>query len=269
MHLNYKVTKSLIDTRVKPSEHIAPHLHDALEIIYVTNGSLELGVGEELYHMEQGDIGIVFPNLIHHFQVLQSGENNAVYISVPNSSIGMIFSDEIRKKAPSNPVLKSSVIEDEVKNAVFFLLNISATETMVAQAYVQIILAKCLPKYTLVDKNDIGSNDLVYRVVTYIATNFNERITLDSMAKELGVSKYVISRVFSGVFHRNFNHYLNDARLMYAKKCLEDTDDTILSICYLSGFDSQRTFNRVFKEQYRVTPSEYRRLKRNECYESA
>ncbi|MCI6034814.1 MAG: AraC family transcriptional regulator, partial [Firmicutes bacterium] len=29
-----------------------------------------------------------------------------------------------------------------------------------------------------------------------------------------------------------------------------------------SGFDSPRTFNRVFKERYRITPSEYRKLKR-------
>lgn len=34
------------------------------------------------------------------------------------------------------------------------------------------------------------------------------------MAKDLGVSKYVLSRVFSKTFHRNFNQYLNDARLV-------------------------------------------------------
>ena len=43
------------------------------------------------------------------------------------------------------------------------------------------------------------------------------------MAKDLGVSKYVLSRLFSKIFHRNFNQYLNDARLNYACHRLENT----------------------------------------------
>ena len=82
---------------------------------------------------------------------------------------------------------------------------------------------------------------------------------MEDMARDLGVSKYVLSRVFSKTFHRNFNRYLNDARLGYAKQRLETTNDPITTIWLDSGFESQRTFNRVFKEKYKVSPSEYRR----------
>ena len=51
-------------------------------------------------------------------------------------------------------------------------------------------------------------------------------------------------------------------RLSYACTRLVNSGDTILDICLDSGFDSQRTFNRAFKERYRITPSEYRKLKR-------
>ena len=44
--------------------YIEPHLHNALEIVCVTSGALEFGVGQELYHMEKGDIGFVFPDVI-------------------------------------------------------------------------------------------------------------------------------------------------------------------------------------------------------------
>jgi len=89
----------------------------------------------------------------------------------------------------------------------------------------------------------------------------DERIpaVVEDMAKDLGVSKYVLSRVFSKTFHRNFNQYLNDARLGYAKQRLENTNDPITTICLDSGYESQRTFNRVFKEKYMVSPSEYRK----------
>ena len=86
-----------------------------------------------------------------------------------------------------------------------------------------------------------------------------ERIRVGMMAEDIGVSKYVLSRIFSKTFHRNFNQYLNDERLNYAIRCLEHSDLSITQICMDSGFDSQRTFNRVFKERYKVTPREYRK----------
>ena len=41
-----------------------------------------------------------------------------------------------------------------------------------------------------------------------INSKFPARILLKEMAKDLGVSKYVLSRLFSKTFHRNFNQYL-------------------------------------------------------------
>ena len=64
MQLKYVDTKEEIIAVNKKSKHIEPHLHNALEIVCVTNGTLELGVGQELYHMEKGDIGFVFPDII-------------------------------------------------------------------------------------------------------------------------------------------------------------------------------------------------------------
>ena len=53
MQLKYVDTKEEIIAVNKKSKHIEPHLHNALEIVCVTNGALELGVGQELYHMEK------------------------------------------------------------------------------------------------------------------------------------------------------------------------------------------------------------------------
>ena len=166
MQLKYVDTKEEIIAINRKTKHIEPHLHNALEIVCVTSGSLELGVGQELYHMEKGDIGFVFPDVIHHYQVLTPGVNKATY--------------------------------------------------------------------------------------------FKKKFSLEEMAKDLGVSKYVLSRLFSKTFHRNFNQYLNDARLNYACHRLENTSDSITNICLDSGFESQRTFNRVFKERYKISPSDYR-----------
>ena len=53
MHLTFKETKEEVYAAQRVSKHVSPHLHNALEIVCVTEGTLEMGVGKELYHMEK------------------------------------------------------------------------------------------------------------------------------------------------------------------------------------------------------------------------
>lgn len=263
MHLKVKETKEEIYAVRRTPKHVSPHLHHALEIVCVTEGALELGVGQELYHMEKGDIGLVFPDIIHHYQVFSAEVNQADYILVPPSFAG-IFAEKIQSSAPECPVVGAAYLELDVSHAIGAIMQMEKNDPMVVQAYVQIILARCMGKLKLVEKSSVGSNDLIYRAVSYVSGNFREQFSLGDMARDLGVSKYVLSRVFSKTFHCNFNQYLNEVRLGYASGRLKYTSDTVLDICLDSGFESQRTFNRVFKERYKVTPSEYRKKqKRN------
>ena len=271
MHLTYENTNEEIIAVKRKPRHQPPHLHNAMEIVCVTKGTLELGVGQELYHMETGDIGVVFPDVIHHYQVFSSEVNEAVFINAPQMIFGR-FENVLRNKAPQYPVVKSDVIPDEVYRAVESIdvipdevyravesiIDTKQNDIWVVQAYLQIILARCIPMMKLVEKSKIGSDDIIYRTVSYISANFNKSISLDGMAHDLGVSKFSLSRLFSKTFHSSFNQYVNEARLGYACQRIETTDDTLTEISMDSGFGSLRTFNRVFKEKYRLTPSEYR-----------
>lgn len=258
MHLIYEDTKEEIIAVQRKAKHQPPHLHQAMELVYVIKGSLELGIGLELYHMEEGDIGLVFPDVIHHYQVFSEKNNEVLYINAPIRIMEM-FEELLKRKAPVCPVIRSGELPAEIYQAIRSMKGTAPKDLWIVQAYLQIILARCIPLLTLTEKSEIGSNDLIYQTVAYISANLQKSFLLEDMAKDLGVSKYVLSRVFSKTFHRNFNQYLNDARLGYAKQRLENISDPITTICLNSGFDSQRTFNRVFKEKYRLSPSDYRK----------
>lgn len=258
MHLLYENVKEEIIAVKRKSKHQPPHLHNALEIVYITKGSLEMGIGESFFHMEKGDIGIIFPDLIHHYQVLSKDFCEAVYINAPGFIVGK-FEEVLKTKAPVCPLIKASKLSMEVTRAIETMMETDGQELLVVQAYLQIILARCIPLLTLEDKSNVGSEDIIYRTVSYVAANFKTSFSLEEMAKDLGVSKFNLSRVFSKTFHSNFNQYVNEIRLRYACSRLENTSDTITEICLDSGFESQRTFNRVFKERYKISPSEYRK----------
>lgn len=257
MYPAYETRNKEISYEIKNSVHVPPHLHEAIEVVYVTKGSVELGVGRELYHMEEGDFGIVFPNLIHHYQVFSSGINKAIYLFI-EPAILTSFQDDLRKYCPQNPVIKKSDLKSDVVSAIKSLTKLESENAIMNQAYAQMILAYVLSSTQLVEKEVVGEDNLIYRAVSYVAMNFREQISLDAMAKELCVSKYVLSRMFSKTFHCNFCRYVNKTRLNYARACLENSKYSITDICLDCGFESQRTFNRVFKEEYKITPREYR-----------
>ena len=52
----YEEKKENLHFRSKTSRHASPHLHNSIEFIYITEGTLELGMRQELYHMEKGGL---------------------------------------------------------------------------------------------------------------------------------------------------------------------------------------------------------------------
>lgn len=267
MILSYEEMKEDFGSFHRISRHMPPHLHNSIEFVYVTEGTLELGTGYELYHMEKGDLAIVFPEVIHHYQVFSQKTSTAYYIYASQNMSGP-FLEQMQKYCLQVPVIKKEELHSDVINAIECLAKEKDLSSLIIQAYVQIILSRCIPHLKLVEKSSIGSNDIVYLSVSYILNHFREQITLGKMAADIGVSKYVLSRVFSGTFHRNFNQYLNEARLDYACSLLENTSRAVTDICMDSGFESQRTFNRAFRQRYRMTPRDYRSACKNILYNS-
>lgn len=243
----------------KHSNHARPHLHKAMEFAYVTKGTLEIGIEQELFHMETGDFAIVFPDLIHHYQVFEK-ESTAWYL-LADPVLGGGFQQTLQQFIPECPVISSQILHPDVKYAIHSLAFSKKSEHQdtLQRAFVEIILARCLPVLHLNERSSADSQDLVYQTVLYIASHFRESVTLTGMAHDLGISPYVLSRIFSSTFHRNFNQYLNETRLDYAASLLRYTDQTITEACENAGFDSQRTFNRVFTGQYHMSPSKYRK----------
>ena len=254
--------KEGVSVEWKKPIHIPPHLHDSIEIIFVTDGTVTLGVGQELFHMEKGDFAIVFPNVIHHYQVFRRENNKAIYLFL-EPSVTPGFYEKLQKYSPMYPIIRKEQLHIDIVNSVKTLVKLQEFNPMIAQAHAQIILAHVFSDMEMTDKDAIGGHDILYCSVDYIAKNFRDEINLDKMAYDLGISKYVLSRLFARTFHCNFNKYVNGVRLNYAITALENTKESITSICFDAGFESQRTFNRVFKERYKITPREYRMKLKN------
>lgn len=255
----YEEIADKLEIRHRKATHVPPHLHKSMECVLVTEGTLAVGVGIELYEMKEGDFAIVFPDLIHHYQVFGQERCRAIYLYV-DSGLSSAFLSTLQQLSPKCPVISKKNVDQDIVYALNSLLRQrrGKKDAVLQQSFVQIILARSLPQFELVEKSTIGSDDIVYQTVSYIAANFRESLSLTDMAKDLGYSPYTLSRVFSGTFHKNFNQYLNEVRLEYACSLLLYTNQFITDVYMNAGFESQRTFNRVFSEKFHMSPREFR-----------
>lgn len=298
----YQENLDAIQIREKNSNHFSPHLHKSIEIVYITKGQLELGIDTQLYHLDEGDLAIVFPDQIHHFQVFHPGKNRAIHLLAAPSYFGAYRELLITLQA-KNPVIKKDLLDAEVLLALNKIMELAGenttlhegrknldntslstgkdtkvldttslstdnvitpgqlnTKNTLLHSWIQILLSYTLQELTLIQRPNIHDYDLVYQTIAYVAEHFHEPLSLTSMAKDLGISQFTLSRVFSRTFHKNFNQYVNEIRLDYVTLLLKDSDTSVTEIMYDAGFQSQATFNRVFQEKYHMTPKQYRKL---------
>ena len=88
----------------------------------------------------------------------------------------------------------------------------------------------------------------------------NNDLTLQSFAKQLGISAKYISQVINQYHHMSFTDYLLQFRLEAVKKNLADPDKkhlTISGIAQESGFKSASRFNYLFKKHTSYTPKAF------------
>ncbi len=86
-------------------------------------------------------------------------------------------------------------------------------------------------------------------------------LTLTTLAIKLNTHPHDLSRVINVGLEKNFSDLINEFRIREVARKMDDPaydKFTLLHIGYESGFNSQRTFNRVFKEMTGKTPVEYK-----------
>jgi putative ABC transport system permease protein len=86
-------------------------------------------------------------------------------------------------------------------------------------------------------------------------------LSLNSLAKELGISIHELSRIINTGLRKNFNDFVNEFRIQDVARRMKDPAYdrlTLLGIAYDCGFNSKTTFNRAFKQILGKSPAEYK-----------
>lgn len=98
----------------------------------------------------------------------------------------------------------------------------------------------------------------ILKVMDYIEKNYRYDISREGLAGYCDMSLSNLSRGFMLYTGMKIGDFVNQLRIRDAMVQLKGTEKSIIEIAFSTGFESLRTFNRVFVKINGVTPSSYR-----------
>ena len=111
-------------------------------------------------------------------------------------------------------------------------------------------------------QNRIRSQELIPETEKILREKFREKISVRTIAQHFGVLERSLHSRFRKATGHTIKEYLNELRLAYAVKNLENTQLGISEIRQRSGFPNPNCFFTVFRRKFGCTPQEYREMKR-------
>ena len=109
------------------------------------------------------------------------------------------------------------------------------------------------------DLRDQSKNTFVDSALLYICAHYQKEISLGSIAKEIGVSPYYLSKLLHRFTNKTCTELISEKRIEEAKKLLLQNFSS-KEVCYQVGFNSQNYFTKIFKKLAGLTPGEFRNI---------
>ena len=100
---------------------------------------------------------------------------------------------------------------------------------------------------------------LVFNVIHYIKSQYSQNLTTAQLAREFHISPNHLTTIFHKQTGFTPLHYLNRIRTEQAAHLLTSTPLSIQAISTLVGIPDANYFTKVFKREYGITPSSYRK----------
>ena len=230
-----------------------PHFHDSFEIVLLLKGEVDAVVDGEKHTLLAGEVLLVLPNSVHSYSNEKDVE---AYLYIVPRRYAHAFSSEFDNSTVKRPILKSN------ENIVSLFRSIAAVnrtptpyKAQMWSGYFTVLFAECLSKIELVKCNKSGF-ETDRKIISYCLSNFRHDISLDSISKELHISKNHISYIFSSKLKTSLPEFIGSLRTEEAKRLIEN-GASMTDAALNSGFSSIRTFNRRFFAETGMTPKEY------------
>ena len=256
------------------------HYHPEIELIYFIEGRTIGVIGDGFQHFAPGDLVILGANFPH---VLQ--ENSEYTREHPDCKpFGLIiqFTEnflgaDFWNRPEMQPVIKllkkanrglnfNKQAVDRVSDALLTMYKLSEPRKLLTLLDVLLTLTDD-DDYEFMTSKDYAydhtqDEDRMRSINEYVYEHFKRPISITEIAEVASMTKTSFCRYFKTRTLKTFTRFLNEIRIAYSCRLLNDVNASITNVCYDSGFNDLSYFTTQFKMITKMSPNEYKKWKK-------
>lgn len=252
------------------------HFHSEYEIIYIVEGDGIRHVGDSSEPFGPNELVMMGSQLPHFWQdrplsstephmeelsyyVVQFSQSfmaGAIAAYPEMMAIGDLLRRSmqgIRFLPPLNHVFGTAIAE---------LYNLTGFDRLAKFLKLLNDMALC-PQYTCLGSSPANLRSAPYmgerlnKLLSHLNRSYNQKQSLNDTAQWFGMNATAFARYFKRHTGKTFVDYVNDLRIAYACKLLQNGHLNVTQTCFECGFNNVSNFNRQFKKLMKQTPGEY------------
>ena len=236
------------------------HIHEAIELLYITEGDFRITCDNATVHAEAGDVVLFRSNSIHRtvagekeknfYWVLKISPRLIVNFLPKNKTtdwllyLSVNYDDKFHWKA--SEIFGSNILKGFESLAREYLNPDENSEFAMRIAAAEVVLGVLRGG---VGKREENSElaELMYKAVLYINNKYAEAISAETVSEYLGLSYSYFSRSFKKIIGSSFRSYLNNVRINHAEQLIMNTSKSVSEISELCGFENISYFISVYR----------------------
>ncbi len=232
------------------------HWHEYFEIEYILTGTGTYTVNGTCFPLKPGMLFFLTPADVHSVYV-ENGELITVNFSENVGSANLLVQLARAKKTTALFLTEN---DRRMTESMLSELLVCKEDIFYSTQIVECLISK-IARHINSRREAEHTYTVSQKAMLYILSHFRSTLTLEQIAKELGLAPAYLSSVFVRETGQNVKEYLDTLRFQYAENLLNHTELSVQEVAAESGFAGYSNFIRRFRSRYGVSPGMYKKSK--------
>lgn len=254
-----------IGGHVNGFEAVKKHWHNSIEIIYPHIFNCEGWIEGKNICIKENNVYIINSKQIHGFDEIPKGVSFHGYTLQINYDFIKSFYPQLDGYLFLQPTKKE---QEQIKEYIVSIANEYENDSefkyIKIQSYLLLLIYLLLnnlsykQKAVYEDKSE-KNRKRILKIVNYIDEHYQDDLSLECIADKFQLSQGHLTRIFNDNLNTSVMNYVSLQRLKKAKIKMFESDLPLVDIAIENGFSSLKSFTRLFKKEFGIVPSEYRK----------
>lgn len=246
------------------------HFHEFDKIVILISGNVDYAVEDRKYALKAWDVLLISHHTIHKALIDKSEpyERIIIYLDrsfpermVPEAQLSECF--DAADRTGRNLLSPDDAQREALKTALDAMESALKSTGFGAKAMADTLLIQLIIQINRISAASPHSvpasgGGKIENALSYINEHLTEKLTVDTLAEKVYLSKYHFMRLFKESTGSTVHAYVRQKRLLYAARLIREGVNANKAAAD-AGFSDYSTFHRAFRECFSISPGELKK----------